>query len=125
MKEHKDNKDEFSTLFSDKNYLSPSSSTTKELHDLSDTESELIKVVTTIVAKITQEKSRKKQKTEHSFYDHSNRYLKVGSFVTAIKIKTKKVVTGILTEETGNFIKIKPSNGETNAISKEENWIQI
>ena len=80
-------------------------------------------MVTAIVTRITKGKSRKKQKTNHSFCEYHNQYLKVGNFVTAIKTNNKKRVTDILIEETGNFIKIKSPNGETNTVLKEENWI--
>ena len=56
----KEHEDEFFTIFSDKNHFSPSSSTTEESSNLSDTDPEIIEVVTTTVTRITQEKSRKK-----------------------------------------------------------------
>ena len=43
-KEQEDNKDEFSTIFSDTNYSSPSSSTTDKLSVLSDTDSTVSRI---------------------------------------------------------------------------------
>ena len=64
-KEQEDDEAEFFIIILDKNYSLSSSSKTDKSSHLSDTDSELIKVVTAIVTKITKGKSRKKQEIEH------------------------------------------------------------